>query len=693
MTPLRAMRGIFASAAVLVLSATVAVAQPPAGQRPGGTPPAGGRQGGRPQLPDTGGRSATYDPLKSFAPFQMPDSVNSYRSGNGAPGPAFWSNEADYEMHASIDTATQTLTNDEIITYTNNSPDKLNSLWLMVEQNTYRTDSRARSFAGGSRRPGADQYSDGTIFESVELMGAGKGAKAEKAEYVISDTRTRISLPTPLAHGGVIKVHIKYHYKVPGPWGGRTSVAKSKDGFEIYDIAQWYPRMCVYDDVRGWDTQPFLGNEFYTEFGNFDNYITVPANMLVAGSGLLMNEKDVLTKAQIDRLAQARTSDKTVMIRTVDEVKDPNSRPKKDGTLTWHYHMDHTRDAVFSASAGFVWDGSKINLPGGKTALSLSFYPAEAAGDEGWGRTSEYTKDTIENFSHDWYAYPWPVMTNVAGFSSGMEYPAMVFDGIGSKGKGLFTVTAHEVGHTWFPMIVQSNERRDAWMDEGFNTFIDIYESDQFNKGVWGPKRDGEYAPKGGYPADEIAVVIADPEAPVMLSRADAIREKYRHPITYFKSAEGLYLLREEIMGHEVFDRAFRKYIADWAFKHPTPSDFFRAMESEGGEDLSYFWRGWYATNSTMDLAAKNVKFVDAADPSKGSQVTIVQNGQLVLPVWVEVKFDDGTSMKTKLPAETWMQKATYDMAITSPKKVASVTIDPDHRVPDSDRTNNIAKP
>jgi Peptidase family M1 domain len=678
MTYSYSVRRALAAISAFAFAATMA-AQSPEGQ-------------GRPQVPDTGGRSATYDPLKTFAPFTMPQPPSSYRGGDGAPTPEYWQNSADYEMHASIDPATKRLSNDETITYTNNSPGSLNSLWLQVEQNTYRADARSRAFAGGSRQRAEDTNTEGTVFESMELLSTVKGAKPMKAEYVVSDTRARISLPAPLPHGASIKVLIKYHYTVPGPWGGRTSVGDVKDG-PIYDIAQWYPRMAVFDDIHGWDTQPFLGNEFYTEFGNYDFYVTVPSNYIVAGTGYLVNGTEVLTKTQQERLKQAAASDKTIFIRTKDEVHDPASRPKTDGTLTWHYHMDRTRDAVFSASPSFIWDAAKINLPGGKTAIAESFYPAEAAGDEGWGRCTEYLKDAVEHFSQDWAVYPFPAGINVAGFSSGMEYPGLVFDGITSKGKGLFTVTAHEIGHSWFPMMVQSNERRDAWMDEGFNTFIDIYESDQFNHGVWGPKRDGEYAPGGGYPADEIAKVIADPEAPPILMRADAIREKYRHPITYFKSAEGLYLLREEIMGHEVFDRAFRKYIADWSFKHPTPSDFFREMESEGGEDLSYFWRGWYENNWSMDMAAKDLKYNDPSDPSKGAHVTIAQDGQLVLPAWVEVKYEDGTDLKIKLPAETWLQKAIYIMPLPTTKKIVEVTIDPDHRIPDSDRTNNTAKP
>jgi hypothetical protein len=242
-------------------------------------------------------------------------------------------------------------------------------------------------------------------------------------------------------------------------------------------MAQWYPRMCVYDDLRGWDTLPYIGSEFYLEYGHFDNYITVPSEYIVAGSGELVNTKEVLTPAQVTRLDQARNSDATVYIRKPEEVTDPKSRPKQGGTLTWHFHMDHTRDAVWSASPAFIWDAAKINLPDGKKSLAQSVYPPEAAGPDAWDKSTEYTKDTIERFSKHWYSYPWPAATSIAGFSSGMEYPGVVFDGINDKGGGFFWLTAHEFGHTWFPMIVGSNERRHAFMDEGFNTFIDIEES------------------------------------------------------------------------------------------------------------------------------------------------------------------------------------------------------------------------
>ena len=627
---------------------------------------------------------APYDPRLTFAPLTMPQPVNAYRSSNGAPGPNYWQNEADYELHASLDTAAKQLNTTETITYTNNSPDALPSLWIQLEQNIYRKDSRARIIDGGMRRhrgadePGPSDSTEGFVFDAVEIEAA---KQASKADYSVTDTRMQIRLATPLTSHSQLKIHIKYHYRIPGEWGGRTSWGATKSG-EIYDIAQWYPRMCVYDDLRGWDTLPYLGNEFYLEYGHFDYYVTVPSAMIVAGSGELVNPKDVLTHSQISRLEQARNSDKTVFIRTLAEVNEPASRPKQGGTLTWHFHMDHTRDVVWSASPAFLWDAARINLPDGKKSLAMSVYPPESAGPDAWDKSTAYTKDTIERFSKHWYPYPWPNAVSIAGFSSGMEYPGVVFDGVTDKGPFFFWLTAHEFGHTWFPMIVGSNERRHAFMDEGFNTFIDIEESAEYEGGKYGPKRDSEYS-AGGDPPDTILKVLDNPAAPTLMMPADAYPWTLGHPVSYFKGAYGMVLLREQILGPERFDEAFRKYIRDWAFKHPSPSDFFREMQSEAGEDLDWFWRGWYMNNWKYDVAV---------DKIEGSTVTLSNREQLVLPTTVEARLQDGTRLRIRLPVETWLSKGTYVWTVDSKSPISEVIVDPDHALPDDNRSNNVKK-
>lgn len=624
-----------------------------------------------------------YDPRLTFAPLTLPEPVNTYRSGNGAPGPGYWQNAADYELHADLDTKAKQLGATEIITYTNNSPDTLTSLWVQLEQNTYRKDSRSRLASGGVRRgrrqsadTGPAPSTEGFVFDSVEIE---SGKQTSKADYLVDDTRMQIQLAEPLRpHGGQLKIHIRYHYTIPGVWGGRTSYGMSKQG-EIYDMAQWYPRMCVYDDLRGWDTLPYIGSEFYLEYGHFDYFLTVPANMIVAGSGELVNPKDVLTKLEMDRLDQARGSDATVYIRKPSEVSDPASRPKQNGTLTWHFHMDHTRDVSWSASPAFVWDAARMNLPDGKHSLAMSVYPPESVGPDAWDKSTEYVKNTVENFSKHWYPYEWPTAVSVAGFSTGMEYPGIVFDGIEDKGSFLFWVTAHEIGHDWFPMIVGSNERRHAFMDEGFNTFIDIEESDLYAGGKYSPKRDSEYS-AGGEPPDTILKVLDNPDAPTLLAAADDYPGQLGHPVSYFKGAYGMVLLREQILGKERFDRAFRKYIRDWAYKHPSPSDFFRAMESEGGENLGWFWRGWYLNNWRYDVAV---------DKIEGSTMTLSNRGQLVLPTTVEIAFQDGSKTRVRLPVETWLSKGTYVLAAETKTPITSVTVDPDHILPDDNRSNN----
>lgn len=623
-----------------------------------------------------------FNPLETFAPFAYPHASNAMRDAAGKPGPLFWQNRADYTIQASLDPVARKLTGSETITYTNHSPDALDVIWLQVEQNRYTKD--ARGAFGAGKFP--TEFTDGEHIRSVEVEDA-SGHK-QKAKWVISDTRMQVILPAPLkARDGKLKLHIAWNYTVPGEFGGRTDWNANRQG-DIFEMAQWYPRVCVYDDLRGWDTQPFLNSEFYLEYGNFDYRITVPSDMIVVGSGELLNPQDVLTKTEIQRLDQARHSDATVMIRTAAEVTDPASRPKQGGTLTWHFAIRNARDAVFGASRAYIWDAARINLPGGKTALAMSAYPVESAGDQAWGVATQDLKKSVEFFSRTYYPYPYPVAINEAGTAGGMEYPGITFDHKKAAGPVLRMLIAHEIGHTWFPMIVGSNERRDAWMDEGFNTFVDVYEAEAFDGGKYAPKRDSEYAPGKGTPADQIAALLKDPDAPPPMTYADAVKEKYRHPITYFKTAFGLVLLREQIVGPERFDPAFRRYIATWAYRHPSPSDFFRFMDSETGEDLNWFWRGWFEHNWQFDMS------VDKAAPAaggwkNGADITVSNHDKLVLPNTLELTYADGSKRDVRVPVETWMQHTSYVVHVDGTQPVTSVVLDPKHDLPDADRGND----
>ncbi|MDB4902464.1 MAG: hypothetical protein JWQ63_1745 [Mucilaginibacter sp.] len=629
--------------------------------------------------------SSSYQPSELFSPMFYSEKGNEFHSVNGDPGPKYWQNRVDYQIKANIDTVTKTLSASDNITYTNNSPDNLQFLWLQLDQNTYKKEARSNFVTGFS--PGPDQHTNGYQIESVSII---QNGKAEKVNFIVSDTRMQVRLPKAVgANGGKLNLLIKYHYTIPGNFGGRTDFTDTKNG-KIYEIAQWFPRMCVYDDSHGWDTLPFLGaGEFYLEYGDVDYQVTVPWDMIVAGSGELLNPTEVLTAKQISRLNNARNSDKTIMIRSAEEVNDASSRPVHKGTLTWHFKMLNTRDVAFGASKAYVWDAAKVNLSGGKKCLSMSVYPVESAGNDAWGRATEYLKKSIEYFSEKWFVYPYPVAVNEAGIAGGMEYPGIVFDGITDKGKELYWVTAHEIGHNWFPMIVGSNERRYAWMDEGFNTFIDVYADDNFNNGEYAPKRDSEYAPGGGNPADEIVPIINDPNAPIIMTAADAVPEKYRHPIVYYKPAFGLVLLREQILGKDRFDYAFRNYIHKWAFKHPQPDDFFRSMDNGAGEDLSWFWKGWFYNNWSLDLAIIDAKYVNN-DPKKGIQVTVANKEQMVFPFIVEVKLKDGSKQRIHLPVETWLQNKAITFTIQTTSEAESVTVDPDAALPDINRKNNV---
>jgi hypothetical protein len=622
--------------------------------------------------------SPGYDPAALFAPGFYGDFHLSTRSANGAPSPAYWQNRADYSLSVRLDTTHNEIEGSASIRYTNNSPDSLHTLWLYLDQQTYRADARSNYFTAFA----ADGHTEGYELSSVKVQ---QGAVIADADYSITDTRLQIRLKQALSgKGGRLSLIIRYRYVVPGNFGNRTDWVETRNG-KIFEIAQWYPRMCVYDDRQGWNTLPFLGaGEFYDEYGDFDYRVTVPWDMIVAGSGELVNPQEALTPKQVSLLNAARNSDKTVIIRDAAELNDPASRPIHAGTVTWHFKMTNTRDVAFGASRAYIWDAARVNLPGGKKSLAMSVYPVESAGNDAWGRATEYLKGSMEYFSRQWFTYPYPVAINEAGIAGGMEYPGIVFDGITDKGKELYWVTAHEIGHNWFPMIVGSDERTYGWMDEGFNTFIDVYASDEFNKGEFAPKRDGEYAPGGGNPVDEILPLLKDPQAPVMLTRADAIPEKYRHPMVYFKPALGLVLLREQILGKDRFDNAFKRYIRAWAYRHPGPYDFFRMMDNEAGEDLSWFWREWFQHNWSFDLAVQGVKTTDTQ-----AEVTIANLDRMAFPATLELTWKDGTKQRIALPVETWLQSGTRTLRFPATQPLAVVTLDPDHVLPDAHRENN----
>lgn len=625
------------------------------------------------------------DPNEIFAPLLLPDAPNVYRSGDGTPGPMAWKNQVDYRIHVQILPEKHLLSGREEIHYQNKSPSTLPVLWVHLDQNIYRPDARA-AFASKWHFP---NHTMGMTIQSVTITDPKTGK--QPVQFQISDTRLQIVLPAALKPHSDIRVQIIWTYTIPGPWGGRTGVSQSRNG-EIYEIAQFYPRMAVFDDIRGWDTLPYLGDEFYLDYGNIDYEVTVPDNFIVAASGALLNPKDVLSPLEWHRLQAARQSEKRILIRTQSDVENA-SRQVSTKTRAWHFLMQNTRDVAFVTSPALLWDAAKIDLPPispspgrpVETRLAMSVYPLEAAGPQAWDRSTEYVKHTIEYFSHDWYMYPWPNAVNVGGHGAAMEYPGIVFDGMKDRDSKLFWITTHELGHSWFPMIVGTNERRNGFMDEGFNTFIDSLASMHFNKGEFAPKHDGEYAPDTGRPADDIVKVLMDPVYDPIMTPSNLGSKGDRHALPYFKAAYGLELLRSQILGPERFDRAFRHYIAIWAYRHPTPSDFFRLMNSDAGEDLSWFWRGWYFRTWFPDYAIRDVQ-----DVAGGKlKITIANKGWLPLPVTVLEKWKDGTTTFVRIPTEVWSRGNRYTLEILSSSKISAVIIDPDHAIPDVDRRNN----
>ena len=624
-------------------------------------------------------QESKYNNKEAFYPQFYPYPGNDYRSASGEPGPKYWQNRADYKINATLDTAAHKVIGDVEITYTNNSTDNLKFLWLQLDQNIYRQDSRgsATSTQAGGRWANT-KFTEGEVIKSISV----EGAKSYTPKYIVTDTRMQVWLNDALkGSGNKIKLKIAFEFVVPEYGTDRMGRLKTKNGI-VYEIAQWFPRLCVYDDIQGWNTLPYIGQgEFYLEYGDFDFTVTAPADVIVVGSGELLNPQDCYTAEQIKRWNEAKTSDKTVIIRGEKEIKEASSRPSK-ASCTWKFKITNARDVAWGASKAFIIDAARMNLPSGKKSIAISAYPAESIKRNGWQRSTEFVKGSIEHYSSKWFEYPYPAATNVAGVVGGMEYPGIVFCGFGASGAGLWSVTDHEFGHTWFPMIVGNNERKYAWMDEGFNTFINGLSSDAFNK--------GEFA-SGGFSFGDLSTFVFSDEMDGLYNIPDVIGQSDLGIAAYEKPSIMLNALREVVLGEERFDAAFREYVNRWAYKHPTPWDFFHTMENVSGEDLGWFWRGWVLNTWKLDQAIKDVKYI-RNDPGNGVNITILNLEKMAMPVLIKITEENGKEHDLKLPVEVWQHGSQWTFHVPTTSNIKDVVLDPDKKLPDVNRSNNKMK-
>lgn len=627
-----------------------------------------------------------YNYQETFAPFFYTKNGTNTRSASGQPGFEYWQNRADYQLSAKLDETKNEISGTSIISYTNNSPDKMSFLWMNLDQNLFKNDSRGNAVIPieGSRNGAQGQIFDGGFkIKSVKIVSTNKGVASEKeVKYLITDTRMQVFLPQELnAKGGTIKIKIDFSFIVPNEGSDRFGILGTMNG-KIFAIAQWYPRMCVYDDIAGWNTNPYQGaSEFYLEYGDFDVNITVPSNHFVVCSGELINPKEVYTIEQQKRWELASKSNQTVIIRSAEELKN-TSKDVSKSYKTWHFKIKNARDVAWASSTAFILDAAKINLPSGKKALAISAYPIESTGNDAWSRSTEYTKTSIENYSKRWFEYPYPAAINVAGIVGGMEYPGIVFCEYKAKNADLWGVTDHEFGHIWFPMIVGSNERLFAWMDEGLNTFINSISSEDFNNGEYQEKSPDLHV---------FAEKYTNPNLETLMNSPDNMKEVNIGTLGYRKPGTALVILREQVLGKERFDFAFRTYVERWAYKHPAPDDFFRTMENAAGEDLSWFWRAWFVHNWRLDQGINSVKYIDN-DPKLGALITIENFEKMAMPVIIDVKTKSGKVTRLKLPVEIWQKNVDWTFKHNSTEEIESVVLDPDHVFPDCNENNNTWK-
>jgi hypothetical protein len=568
----------------------------------------------------TFGQENKFEQLGTLLP-----TPNDTRTASGAPGHAYWQQKADYLMDIHLDDHLQRISGKETVTYHNQSPDPLNYLWLQLDQNQIAENSITYSTQTGKMdgriTPRTLSRMDitpdrGDHVESVTTL------SGQAIPFTINHTMMRIDLPETLPPGGTYSFKVEWWYNINNRMkeGGRSGYEYfPKDSNYLYTIAQFFPRMCVYDDVNGWQNKQFLGaGEFTLPFGDYDVSITVPADHVVAATGWLQNAKDVLTKTQQDRFAQAQKSyDQPVLIITPEEALT-NETSRTDKEKTWHFKAANVRDFAFASSRKFIWDAMAVKQTSSPDVMAMSIYPKE--GNPLWGMYStKVVAHTLKWYSHYTFDFPYPVAWSVHTANIGMEYPMMAFNGGRPDSDGTYTerekygmigVIIHEVGHNYFPMIINSDERQWTWMDEGLNTFVQYLTEQQW-------ERDYPSGRGAAYKITDYMKSDKNQLEPIM-SNSDNIKSLGSN--AYAKTATALNILRETVMGRELFDKAFKEYALRWEFKHPTPADFFRTMEDASAVDLDWFWRGWFFSTDPCDIDLADVQWQRAdrpEDPSK----------------------------------------------------------------------------
>ena len=642
---------------------------------------------------------------------------NEQHNATGAPGKGYTQQKVDYVIDVTLDDDKKQITGAETITYHNNSPDKLEFLWVQLDQNMRAKDSKTPDINPNKIPEKLSKTRFEKTFENEPFDGGFNimsvtNVDGSPLSYTINQTMMRINLLKPLASGEKFKFNINWWYNINNHRedGGRSGYEHfPKDGNNNYVIAQFYPRLCVYNNVEGWQNDQFWGrSEFALEFGDFTVNITVPEDHMLGATGVLLNEKEVLSKTELKRLAEAKKSfDNPVIIRTQEEAIN-FEKSKATKTKTWKFFAENVRDYAFATSRKFIWDGMAVDI-NGKTVMAYSLYSKEANPLYG-DHSTRAVAQTLKTYSQYTFDYPYHKAISVDG-QMGMEYPQICFNPGRPNPDGTYSdrvkytmikVTIHEVGHNFFPMIVNSDERQWTWMDEGLNSYLEMLAELAYDK---------NFPMSRGLPKNIVNYMSGDQSkiAPIM-SKGDNVYSFGNN--AYGKPATGLWMLRETIMGKELFDHAFKTYAQRWMFKHPTPEDFFRTMEDASGVDLDWFWRGWFFTTDVTDIGIKGVKkfysskvdedsvgFIEDTSEGLGFstkqskyhyEITYEKPGGLVMPIIVEFTFKDGSKERKTYPAQIW--RYTDDevtKVFSSSKEIESILVDPDLETADVDTSNN----